>query len=70
MRQFAAGSGVLAFTDVPWASVYLGAISLLHPLLGAFALAVALVPIPILLAISLLQRLVLHWHPSNRRTAG
>jgi ATP-binding cassette, subfamily C, bacterial len=39
VRQFAAGSGVLAFADVPWAPVYLAAISLLHPLLGGFALA-------------------------------
>ena len=31
VRQFAAGSGALAFIDLPWAPIYLGAIALLHP---------------------------------------
>ena len=43
-----------ASADTLWAAVFAMA------LLGAIGL----------LAISLLQRLVLHWHPSNRRTAG
>ena len=43
VRQFAAGAGALAFIDLPWAPIYLGAIALLHPLLGAYAVGAALV---------------------------
>ena len=39
VRQFAAGPGVLAFIDLPWAPLNLAAISLLHWSLGVFAVA-------------------------------
>lgn len=38
LRQFLAGSGIIAFFDLPWIPVYLVVITLLHPLLGVFAL--------------------------------
>jgi ATP-binding cassette subfamily C protein len=38
-RQFATGSGIHAVFDLPWAPIYLIVIFMLHPLLGAFALA-------------------------------
>ena len=43
VRQFLAGAGALAFFDTPWLPVYLLVIFLMHPLLGAFALAVVLI---------------------------
>jgi PrtD family type I secretion system ABC transporter len=38
VRQFAAGSAVLAFIDLPWAPIYLSVLFLLHWSLGGFAL--------------------------------
>ncbi len=43
VRQFAAGAGALAFIDLPWAPIYLAAITLLHPYLGAYAVGSAVV---------------------------
>ncbi|HEY1933954.1 MAG TPA: type I secretion system permease/ATPase [Acetobacteraceae bacterium] len=43
VRQFAAGSGALAFIDLPWAPIYLAAIALLHPLMGMYAVGAACV---------------------------
>jgi PrtD family type I secretion system ABC transporter len=45
LRRFLAGSGVQALFDAPWLPVYVGAIGLMHPLLGVIATlgAVALV---------------------------
>ncbi len=43
VRQFAAGAGALAFIDLPWSPIYLAAITLLHPLLGAYAVGSAIV---------------------------
>ena len=43
VRQFAGGAGALAFIDLPWAPIYLGAIALLHPILGIYALGAAIV---------------------------
>lgn len=50
VRQFAAGSGALAFVDLPWAPLYLAVIAMLHPVLGMFAAgaAVALVTLSII----------------------
>lgn len=42
-RQFITGSGIHAVLDLPWAPIYVGVIFLLHPALGAFALASAIV---------------------------
>ena len=41
VRQFAAGAGALAFIDLPWAPIYLAAITLLHPWLGVYAVGSA-----------------------------
>jgi PrtD family type I secretion system ABC transporter len=38
-RQFTTGAGIGAVFDLPWAPIYILVIFLLHPLLGAFALA-------------------------------
>jgi PrtD family type I secretion system ABC transporter len=43
VRQFAAGSGALAFVDLPWAPIYLATIALLHPVLGLFAVGALVV---------------------------
>ena len=41
VRQFLAGTGALAFFDTPWLPVYLAVIAMIHPWLGLFACAVA-----------------------------
>ena len=43
VRQFATGQGVLAFIDAPWMPIFLGALFLLHPIYGAYALIAGLV---------------------------
>ncbi len=50
VRQFAAGSAVLAFIDLPWSPIYIAVSFLLHWALGLFAVAVCVV----LLALSVL----------------
>ena len=42
-RSFVTGSGINAIFDLPWAPIYIFVIFLLHPLLGAFALASAII---------------------------
>src|SRR5262245_23833057 len=41
-RQFVTGAGIHAVFDLPWAPIYIFVIFVLHPLLGAFALASAI----------------------------
>lgn len=43
IRSFLSGLGPTAFFDVPWIPLYLGIIFLLHPMLGLFATAGALI---------------------------
>ncbi len=43
VRSFVTGAGVFALFDAPWLPIYLVVISLFSPLLGAFALAGALI---------------------------
>lgn len=42
-RQCITGAGIHAIFDLPWAPIYIAVIFVLHPLLGAFALASAIV---------------------------
>lgn len=42
LRSFLSGMGPTAFFDLPWMPVYLAVVFLLHPMLGMFALAGAL----------------------------
>lgn len=42
-RQCVTGAGIHAAFDLPWAPIYIAVIFILHPLLGAFALASAIV---------------------------
>jgi ATP-binding cassette, subfamily C, type I secretion system permease/ATPase len=42
-RQFVTGAGIHAIFDLPWAPIYIFVIFLLHPLLGAFALASSII---------------------------
>jgi len=41
-RQCVTGAGIHAIFDLPWAPIYIAVIFMLHPLLGAFALASAI----------------------------
>ena len=43
VRQFVAGNGVLAFFDAPWIPVFLIVITMIHPILGGFAVFAAVV---------------------------
>jgi len=42
VRQFLTGKGLFAFFDAPWTPIFIAVIFLLHPWLGVFALASAL----------------------------
>ncbi|MDD5249488.1 MAG: type I secretion system permease/ATPase [Rhodocyclaceae bacterium] len=55
-RQFLAGTGALAFFDAPWTPIYLIVISILHPLLGLFSLAAAI----LLFALTWLNEMLTH----------
>jgi len=50
VRQVITGHGIHALFDLPWAPLYIAVIFLLHPLLGAFALASAGVLVAMALA--------------------
>ncbi|RYF51411.1 MAG: type I secretion system permease/ATPase, partial [Cytophagaceae bacterium] len=43
LRQFLTGAGLYTLLDIPWVVVYIGALSMLHPLLGLMAVAFATV---------------------------
>lgn len=43
VRQFVSGAGPLAFFDLPWSPLLIGVVFLLHPWLGAVALASAVI---------------------------
>lgn len=51
-RQFVTGPGIHAIYDLPWAPIYIAVTFMLHPLLGAFALACAV----LLVALALLNQ--------------
>ena len=56
LRSFLAGSAILALFDAPWVPVYLLAITLMHPLLGATAAAGAVLLFALALATDYLTR--------------
>jgi ATP-binding cassette subfamily C exporter for protease/lipase len=43
IRQFLTGNGIIALFDAPWTPIYIFIIFLLHPLLGALAIAFAFI---------------------------
>jgi len=43
VRGFLSGVGITALFDVPWSPIFIAVIWVLHPLLGAFALAAAII---------------------------
>ncbi len=43
VRQFLTGPGMVAFFDLPWTPIYVAALFLLHPLLGAVAIGFVLI---------------------------
>jgi ABC-type protease/lipase transport system fused ATPase/permease subunit len=47
LKVFLSGRGVLAFFDAPWGVMFIGALWLLHPWLGAFSLASVLLLVAI-----------------------
>jgi ATP-binding cassette, subfamily C, bacterial len=51
VRQFVTGQGINALFDLPWAPIYIAVIFMLHPALGAFALA----SVVVLIAMALLN---------------
>jgi ATP-binding cassette, subfamily C, bacterial exporter for protease/lipase len=57
IRQFITGPGIFGFLDAPWTPIYLAVVFMLHPVLGWFAVAFAI-----------LQGLVLWW--SHRSSAA
>ncbi len=50
LRQFLGGGGLVVLFDAPWAPIYIVVISLIHPLLGVFALVAAIVIFSLALA--------------------
>ncbi len=66
IQQFLSGNAPFAFFDAPWVPIYLGAIFLFHPLLGAFALAAAIV----LFLIALLNQIMTAQPEIDSRTAA
>jgi PrtD family type I secretion system ABC transporter len=54
VREFLTGAGLIAFFDAPWVPLFLAVVFLFHPLLGAVALAGAL----IILALALTNEMV------------
>jgi len=43
IRQFLTGNGLFAFFDMPWTLLYIAVLFILHPLLGALAIAFCLI---------------------------
>lgn len=56
IRQFLTGNGLFAFFDAPWTPIYLAVIFYLHPMLGWFSLAGALVLVSLTLVTELLTK--------------
>jgi ATP-binding cassette subfamily C protein len=55
VRQFVTGAGIHAIFDMPWAPIYIAVIFMLHPVLGAFAFACAV----LLIAMALINEWII-----------
>jgi len=56
LRQFLTGNGPIAFFDAPWFPIYLGVCYVLHPWIGGFALATALLLVVLMATTELATR--------------
>ncbi|WP_153110550.1 type I secretion system permease/ATPase [Propionivibrio limicola] len=56
VRQFITGNGIFAFFDAPWFPIYLAVIFVLHPVLGWFSIAGAIIAISLTLINELATR--------------
>ena len=70
LRAFLTGPGIIAIFDAPWVPLFIGVIYLFHPLLGAVALAGALLLLALTVLNERLSRRSLEAMQTDARAAG